>query len=159
MARGHLLAMHLRGAYLALHRQAQDVFAPFGITADQFVLLTLLAEKDAAIQQDLVRRSASDPNTVRAMLILLEKLGLVQRRRHRHDGRARTVHLTAKGRRLQGKLMVAARTLHEVISAALPDSDWRTVVGCFDRVAASMAQLRQASRRLKQKTLIVREET
>jgi len=159
MIRGHHLAMHLRSAYLALHRQAQAVFAPFAVTADQFVLLTLLSEQDAVIQQDLVRRSASDPNTVRAMLILLEKRGLVRRRRHRHDGRARTVHLTAKGRRLQGELMGSAATFHEAISATLPGSDWTGVVGCLDRIAASMAELRRASQGPKRRTLALREET
>jgi len=62
---GHVLAMHLRRAYLTLHRRADARFAAFELTADQFVVLTLLAEKEAVTQQHLTRRSLSDPNTKR----------------------------------------------------------------------------------------------
>ena len=96
--------MQLRGAYLSMHRQANAQFAQFGVTADQFVLLTALAEEDAVTQQDLVRRCHSDPNTVRAMLVRLEKLGLVARGPHATDGRARSVVLTDPGRDTQRRL-------------------------------------------------------
>ena len=46
MTRGHDIAMHLRSAYLTLHRRAQNHFSEFGVTADQYVILTLLAQKD-----------------------------------------------------------------------------------------------------------------
>jgi DNA-binding MarR family transcriptional regulator len=94
----------LRAAYLAMHRASDTHFTRHGITADQFVLLACLGEQDAVMQQDLVRRAASDPSTVRAMLVLLEGRGLVVRERHPADGRARAVSLTAKGRRLYERL-------------------------------------------------------
>src|SRR4051812_35769824 len=40
---GHNLALGLRAAYLWMHRRANAVFSRFGLTADQFVLLTALA--------------------------------------------------------------------------------------------------------------------
>ena len=43
-----------------------------------------------------MERISSDPNTVRAMLLLLEQRGLVVRERHPTDGRARTVALTGE---------------------------------------------------------------
>src|SRR5438270_12995598 len=98
------VARALRGAYLALHRQTNACFAKDGVTADQFVLLSALADADAVTQQELVRRVSSDANTVRAMLLLLEERGLVARQRHPSDGRARRVTLTVKGRRVFKKL-------------------------------------------------------
>src|SRR5438046_9920715 len=98
MASGHEMARALRAAYVALHRQTNDCFAKDGVTADQFVLLSALADADAVTQQELVRRVGSDANTVRAMLLLLEGRGLVARERHPADGRARCVTLTGKGR-------------------------------------------------------------
>ena len=80
-------ARALAGRLLALHRQTNDCFAKDGVTADQFVLLAALADADAVTQQELVRRVGSDPNTVRAMLLLLEGRGLVARERHPADGR------------------------------------------------------------------------
>ena len=147
MVRGHQLAMLLRSAYLTLHRQAQQLFAPFGVTADQFVLLTLLVEQDGVIQQDLVRRSSSDPNTVRAILVLLEKQGLVSRREHEHDGRARMVQLTSKGRSLQRLLMQQSRAFHQAVSANVPKEHWDAVVGCLEGVRESTSAKRTRGKR------------
>ena len=100
MADGHELAMRLRTAYLALHRRTNAELARFGMTADQFVLLTVLAGGDALTQKALVERSGSDPNTMSERLRRLERLGLIARERHATDGRARSVALTAAGRRM-----------------------------------------------------------
>jgi DNA-binding MarR family transcriptional regulator len=89
MASGHDIAMGLRAAYWAMHRQTEAGLARGGVTADQFVLLALLAEWDGITQQELVRRAASDANTVRAMLVLLESRGLVARQGHPTDRHAR----------------------------------------------------------------------
>ena len=120
MTSGHEIAMALRAAYLALHRQTNDCFAKDGVTADQFVLLAALAEADAVTQQELVRRVGSDPNTVRAMLLLLEGRGLVARERHPADGRARCVTLTAKGRRVFEKLLAEERAAAGAAAGRLP---------------------------------------
>src|SRR3954451_23612131 len=100
MTSGREIPMALRVAYLALHRQTNDCFAKDGVTADQFVLLAVLAEADAVTQQELARRSSPDPTPLRAMLLLLEARGLDSRQRHPSDGRARCVTLTGKGRQV-----------------------------------------------------------
>lgn len=140
MTRGHDIAMHLRSAYLTLHRRAQNHFASSGVTADQYVLLTLLAAKDGVKQQNLVHRSSSDPNTVRAILLLLEERGLITRHQHKEDRRARAVRLTAKGRRLQRELMQHARQLHDMISAAVPEEEFDSVMQCLERISEAMTR-------------------
>ena len=77
MTSGHEIAMGLRAAYWSMHRQTNAHLAPQGATAEQFVVLALLAKEDGITQQELGRRATSDPNTIRAMLVLLEKRGLV----------------------------------------------------------------------------------
>lgn len=134
MLDGHAWAMLLRTAYLAVHRAADAVMARHGLTADQFVLLTLLAERDGVMQQDLVERSGSDPNTVRAMLVLLERRGLVRRRVHAQDGRARSVELTARGRSLQVELWKASETLRNQITAAIPAGARRAVESALEKL-------------------------
>src|SRR3954451_11916487 len=118
MTSGREIPMALRVAYLALHRQTNDCFAKDGVTADQFVLLAALAEADAVTQQELVRRVSSDPNTVRAMLLLLERRGLVARERHAVDGRARCVTLTVKGRQVFKRLWTKSEPLRARLLAA-----------------------------------------
>ncbi len=93
------LPMAIRGVYLALHRRTDAKFADYGVTADQFVLLATLSRGHALTQRELARRMPSDPSTVRAMLVLLEKQGLIQREVHPSDSRARTVAMTAAGRK------------------------------------------------------------
>ena len=120
---GREVARALRAAYLALHRQTNACIAPDGVTADQFVVLSALADKDGVTQQDLVRRVGSDANTVRAILLLLEGRGVVAREPHPADGRARFVTLTAKGR---GGI-VAMRPL--VVHASSKASDGQAIRG------------------------------
>src|SRR5437764_10810292 len=111
MTSGREIARALRAAYLALHRETSACFAADGVTADQFVLLSALADADGVTQQDLVRRIGSGPATVRAMLLLLEGSGLVSRVPHPGDGRARYVTLTAKGRKVFQRLWTKSQPL------------------------------------------------
>ncbi len=139
MKSGGEVARALRVAYLALHRQTNDCFADAGVTADQFVQLAALAEADAATQQELVRRVGSDPNTVRAMLLLLEGRGLVVRERCPADGRARSVLLTAKGRQVFRKLWTQSEPLRVRLTAAFRPDEVTALVGLLRRVADAMA--------------------
>jgi DNA-binding MarR family transcriptional regulator len=116
------LAMALRGAYLTMHRKADTFFARHGVTADQYVLLHLLAQESGVKQQTLVARASSDPNTVRAMLLLLEGRGLVRRERHPVDGRARSVSITKKGLAIYQRLRKAVEPfLEQLLSDFRPD--------------------------------------
>lgn len=119
MIAGHDIAMALRQAYWAMHRRADALLQPFGVTANQFVLLAILAEQEGVTQQELVRLASSDANTVRAMLLLLERAGLVLRRRHATDGRARLVLLTDKGRRTFTDLWNRSRAFHKELLATI----------------------------------------
>ena len=87
MASGHEIAMSLRAAYWTMHRQTMAILSKRHMTADQFVLLALLSEQDKITQQELVRRASSDPNTIRAMLVLMESRGLLTRGRSGHESR------------------------------------------------------------------------
>jgi DNA-binding MarR family transcriptional regulator len=95
------LAMWLRKAYLAFHRQVNAWMLDHGITADQYVVLRVVAREPGLTQIEIVERTASDPNTVTAILRRLERRRLIRRKTHARDGRARCVILTPAGRALQ----------------------------------------------------------
>src|SRR3954469_21191707 len=132
---GHELARALRAAYLALHRRTNACFANDGVTADQFVLLSALSDARGVTQQDLVRRTSSDPNTVRAMLVLLEGRGLVARGRHPADSRARLVTLTPEGRRLFKRLWAGSEPLRGELRGAFQADEVTALVALLRRVA------------------------
>lgn len=126
--------MALRRSYLAMHRQANARFSKLGLTADQFVLLNLLAEEDGITQAELVERSFSDPNTVRAMLVLLEGQELLLRQPHPTDARARCVWLTKKGRRLQTKATATTADFHQLLQDLVRPGELRTLLETLQRL-------------------------
>ena len=139
MTTGHELPMALRAAYLALHRRSEAAFAPHGVTADQFVLLATLARGGHALtQRELACRMSSDPSTVRAMLVLLENSGLVERDAHPTDARARTVALTAKGLRAYRRLWQAGESIRARMVGALGLGEAETLARLLGRVAEAL---------------------
>jgi DNA-binding MarR family transcriptional regulator len=138
-AAGHELAMALRAAYWAMHREADALLSQQGVTADQFVLLSLLAEQGAVTQQELVRRASSDANTVRAMLVRLETQGLIVRKPHPRDGRAWSVSLTAKGRRAHTQLRTASKAFWRRLMGATGPHGPKQLIQDLVRIADAMS--------------------
>jgi DNA-binding MarR family transcriptional regulator len=138
MSPGHQIAMALRLAYWSMHRQADAHLAPLGVTANQFVLLALLAEDDGIKQSELVERASSDPNTVRAMLVSLEQKGLIARERHPTDGRAWCVTLSPRGRRAYRQLWSRSEPFRERLAADLRPDEVDTFLELLGRVTTAM---------------------
>ncbi len=132
------LPMALRAAYVALHRRSEAHFAKYGVTADQFVLLATLARGDALTQRELARRMPSDPSTVRAMLVLLEKQGLVQRDSHPTDSRARTAALTTAGKRKYQQVFKAGESIRQQMFESLQPGEGEVLTRLLRRVAESL---------------------
>jgi DNA-binding MarR family transcriptional regulator len=139
MTTGHELAMALRSAYLVMHRLADASLARFGVTADQFVLLAALVEREALSQKDLARLICSDASTVRAMLVLLEGRGLVARDPHPSDGRARSVALTPKGRRAYRKMYAGSEEFRARLLAAVGPDQADTLRALLQRLTQALA--------------------
>jgi DNA-binding MarR family transcriptional regulator len=128
--------MWLRKAYLSFHRRANARVLDAGVTADQFVLLSVLAREPGITQITIVERTASDPNTVAAILRLLEQRGLVRREAHARDRRARCVFLTAEGRRVQRRAAKDAEPLLAALWECVADSDRGLIERFLQRVHA-----------------------
>jgi DNA-binding MarR family transcriptional regulator len=138
MTTGRDLAIVLRAAYLALHRRSEARFASSGVTADQFVLLATLARGHALTQRELARRMSSDPSTVRAMLVLLEQRGLVERDTNPTDARKRTVTLTPEGAHAFRQLWAAGEPIRAQMLSALQPGEAETLVRLLARVAEGL---------------------
>jgi DNA-binding MarR family transcriptional regulator len=132
------LPLALRRAYLALHRRCEARFAPENVTADQFVLLATLARGKALTQRELARRMASDPSTVRAMLVLLERSGLVARETRPDDSRAKVVSLTAEGKRVFRKLWNAGQPIRASLLDVLGPGEPEILIELLTRIAEAL---------------------
>lgn len=129
----------MRGAYLTLHRGLNLRLRQSGLTADQFVVLSLLAREEGLTQGDIARRCASDPSTVGALLRLLEKEKLVSRERHAADGRALSIRMTERGRRLQKQAWDDSADFQRALGDTLRTAhEKKIVLSALDRIREAM---------------------
>lgn len=138
MATGHELAMALRVAYLALHRRTDAALAADGVTADQFVVLWALSGAVPLTLGELSEKTAADRNTLRPMLAILERRGLIERQPHPTDGRARLTSLTGEGRRVYRKLWKHSEGVRQEMFARLPEPDVDALVALLRRFVSAM---------------------
>jgi DNA-binding MarR family transcriptional regulator len=131
---GHELGMYLRKAYLTLHRRANAWMLSQGVTADQYVLLSVVAREPGITQISIVDRTASDPNTVAAILRRLEQRGLIRREAHARDRRARCVFLTAEGQRIHKRAAKHVAPLLATLQKCRADFDADQVEGFLQGV-------------------------
>lgn len=129
--------MRLRAAYFALHRYANRHFIQFEMTADQYVLLSYLAEEDGITQKELASRCSSDARTIGTMIELLERKGLVERELHPSDRRAWQVFLTKAGRKRHRQLRTNSDSVREMLYGALEPDELTVVQKALDRIASA----------------------
>jgi len=141
---GHELAMRVRAAAAHLRRRSNQVFAPFGLSTDQYVLMTMLAQQRKATQQELVALCFSDTATIGAMVSLLETKGLVKRTPHRRDRRALVVRLTRSGQRLSRQMRAGSAAVRADMMALFNERELATLMEFLSRLAGA---LRPANRR------------
>jgi DNA-binding MarR family transcriptional regulator len=147
---GHELAMHLRAAYSFFRRRTSAELAPLGLSSDQFVLLTVLAQEGPATQQELVRRCHSDTATLGSMLGLLAAKGLVRREAHARDGRAWLVSLTHSGRALQKKSWNHSENLRAELAALFSPPETVVFLELLERVVESLRPPSKRARKPKE---------
>ncbi|MCP4476416.1 MAG: winged helix-turn-helix transcriptional regulator [Gammaproteobacteria bacterium] len=90
-------------------RQIKQVLAAYDISHSQFVIMAntmwFQEQGEMATQIDIVMLSKLDKMTVSKALKKLATMNLIERHEHKSDTRAKTVKLTAKGKRLMAKLI------------------------------------------------------
>ena len=132
------IPMLLRTAYLSMHRQFNAHLRSIGITADQFACLLILTQKKGLIQKELVKHVSSDPNTIRAILVLLEKRGHVKRRPHPDDNRARIVSISSQGRRIVSEAIDILKPVRDRLETELTEDDAKSLNHFLLRINEAM---------------------
>src|SRR5256714_11735972 len=93
------LPLLLRRAWYGLNQAFRRRITHLGLTPGQFTILRTLLENDGITQRELTELMSSDPNTVASLLERMEQAGLVERRAHEKDRRAKCLRLDPRGRR------------------------------------------------------------
>jgi len=88
----------LKQAQQALRARMDADLRKIGLTTPQYAVLAYLKVEPGASNATLARRAFVTPQTMQAILVTLEKSGLIGRTPHPEHGRVQKTELTASGR-------------------------------------------------------------
>lgn len=104
------------------------------VTPEQWAVLIRLWERDGRSQNDLAEATFRDRPTMSRILDVMENGGLVERRSDERDRRARSIHLTRKGRELKRKLVPVVETIVARMVAGIPEAELVTTRNTLRRM-------------------------
>src|SRR5229473_5920280 len=108
-------------------RSADLRLQPFDLTEATWLPLLRIARAPAPPRQkDLAAAMFVDGSAVVRLLDNLEGAGLIQRKEGETDRRAKTIHLTPRGRAIADKAETAARRVRQDALAGLAEKDIET---------------------------------
>jgi DNA-binding MarR family transcriptional regulator len=119
------------------HTRTAEALGSIGLTPATFGVLNVLSERNGAIQQEIGSLMSIDPSTMVALIDDLEGAGLVERRPHPKDRRARVVALTAKGRRRLERGRTLAGQVEDEVLRGLSDAQRRQLLALLRRALDS----------------------
>ena len=114
----------LRRAWYGLNQAFRRRIAHLGITPDQFTVMRTLLENDESgiTQRELTQFMSSDPNTVASLVERMEIAGLLARKTHEKDRRARRIQLLPGGKRKYEAARELALELQAEVLIVLPEA-------------------------------------
>lgn len=117
------IAQLLRDAHRSLSRALAARISQSGVSIGQWYFLRALWQEDGLTQRELSQRvGMMEPTTVTA-LNGMEKRGLVERVRNKHDRRKMNIFLTDKGRSLQADLQPLEDEVGKVAVQGIPPQE------------------------------------
>ncbi len=129
------LAHRMRTVSRLLMRNLEERISLHGITQGMWFYLRVLWEHDGISQKELSERTGVvGPSTVGA-IARMQSMGLIRCRKDQSDRRITTVHLTAKGKALEAKLVPLAIDVINEAVAGLPRTE-------IDRAKAVLDHMR-----------------
>lgn len=120
-------------------RMINKALAPYNISHAQFVILAItlwLESQNQEVSQNfIVRQSKLDKMTVSKSLKKLVAEGYVKREELKEDTRAKSVHLTSKGRTLASKLVPIVEKIDAVFFGSLPKLEQKKLTQILHQLA------------------------
>jgi len=115
-----------------LMRCQDSLFSKYGLTTEQWGLLTAIKSRGPLRPSDLAHILERTPNSMSMLIDRMVKAGLVRRTRDRKDRRVVTVTLTSKGETdIQPAVIEGWEFIHEVLSP-LSDNEQRDLASMLE---------------------------
>ncbi len=122
--------------------------APLGIVPGQFPALLALWEKDGLTQKELLAMLDIEQATLANTLTRMERDGLIIRKEHPADARARTIHLTEQGRSIRDAAYQTAMHINQDILADLSEEETQAFLDYMRRVIRKVKDAEHAPERM-----------
>jgi DNA-binding MarR family transcriptional regulator len=122
------MAMHMAGERWAI----EAGFRPGCLG----VLQIVAGAPDPVSQREVSERLLFDPSDVVSLVDILERAGLVERRRDPSDRRRYALHITEAGQQAAQRLEVVAREAHEHVLAPLDPTEREALAHLLGRVVS-----------------------
>lgn len=133
----------LRRAFLSICRCGDVMFSPYRLTTEQYSLMRAVLREPGVRQVDVKDRIFAEPNTVTAMVTLLERRGILRRKPSPVDGRARLLYLTAHGQAVMARLSDDWEPMRQVIRKCFAGRDGQEALAILDSVYSEMEEARE----------------
>lgn len=127
-----------RAQQIAANQSAASLKAA-GVTLRQFSVLAALSGNEGVSQSDLVNATGIDRSTLADMVQRMESSGLIKRADSKTDARAKSVSLTARGRKAYDKALPAVRSADAALFGSMAktkqDALMQGLMGLVDEAA------------------------
>jgi DNA-binding MarR family transcriptional regulator len=128
----------LKQAQQALRTRLDSGLREIGLTTPQYAVLAFLEVEAGASNAALARRAFVTPQTMQAILVALERAGLIARTPHPEHGRVQMTELTARGRgALEAASGIVADAEERLRNASAP-FDPQAVAAMLRRLAEAL---------------------
>jgi DNA-binding MarR family transcriptional regulator len=137
------IVQRMRRAFLSICRCGDTLFNPYGITTDQYGLMLAVYREPGIRQADIGNIIFAEPNTITAMLSLLEKRGILRRRPSPTDGRTRLIYLTTRGEKMTRRLSEESVEMRRLLYECFSGSRGEEALKILDQVSEEMQRERE----------------
>lgn len=128
----------LRRAFLSICRCGDAVFSPYRLTTEQYALMRAVQRQPGIRQADVTNEIFAEPNTVTAMVTLLEKRGILRRKASASDGRVRLLFLTAHGQNVMQRLSEDWQPMRELLHNSFSSEAGQQALEILDEIFNAM---------------------
>ena len=134
----------LRRTFLSICRCGDVIFSPYRLTTEQYALMRAVDRNPGIRQTDVTDQIFAEPNTVTAMVNLLEKRGILRRKSSAKDGRVRLLFLTVHGQAVMRKLSSDWDPMRNVLRQCFAGEAGNQALDILDRVFTQMQYERES---------------
>ncbi len=122
------------------HRtRTSELLSKFGVHVGQEMILGALWQGDGLTMSELAERLEVQPPTISRMVQRMENSGLVERRSCGKDQRVSFVHVTEKGKALQGRVEEVWSALERQLTYGMTDGERTSFQELLVKVKANLS--------------------